>query len=271
MGFDAMGVGDDDLSLGKEFLLELAKKARFPLLASNLVDGDSGKPLWPTYQLKEVNGLRLGLFSLLASEHFGGPMDPRMKGLEIKPHREAAQAMVKELQPRTDLIILVSHLGYPKDMELAQAVSGIHVIVGSHTGMNLTHPPVVQNTVLLQTAPRGMYVGKFDLTFLNQGKSFTSLSAKRSLEGTLKNVALRLSARQVSEPEKSRLKNIKKDAERKLQQFQGQNEFDNRIVALSDEIKEDLVIARLIAAYKAEFPETPNSPAPPEKPAASRR
>ena len=63
--------------------------------------------------------------------------------------------MVKELQPKTDLIILLSHLSYPKDMELAQKVQGIHVIVGGHTGINLPYPPVIKNTIILQTASKG--------------------------------------------------------------------------------------------------------------------
>ena len=68
--------------------------------------------------------------------------------------------MVKELQPKTDLIILLSHLGYPKDMELAQTVSGIQLIIGSHTGINLPHPPLINNkTIILQTSPKGMYAG----------------------------------------------------------------------------------------------------------------
>ena len=53
MGYDAIGIGDDDLSLGKEFLLEISKKANFPFLSSNLVDEESGKLLFPPYVLKE--------------------------------------------------------------------------------------------------------------------------------------------------------------------------------------------------------------------------
>jgi 2',3'-cyclic-nucleotide 2'-phosphodiesterase (5'-nucleotidase family) len=64
--------------------------------------------------------------------------------------------MVKELQPKSDFIVLLSHLGYPKDLELAQAVSGIHLIVGAHTGMNLVYPPLIRDTILLQTATKGM-------------------------------------------------------------------------------------------------------------------
>ncbi len=79
--------------------------------------------LFQPYLLKEVNGLRVGIFSLLSPDFFD-PTDPRTKGLIIQPPPEVAQSMVKELRPRTDLIILLSHLGYPKDVELAQTSAG---------------------------------------------------------------------------------------------------------------------------------------------------
>ena len=148
MGYDAMGIGDDDLTLGKEFLLEISRKANFPFVCSNLLDEASGKNLFQTSLVKEINGLRIGLFSLLLPDFFTSPSDPRKKGLNFRSPLETAQAMVRELKPKTDLIILLSHLGYAKDIELAQRVQGIHVILGGHTGINLTYPPVIKNIII---------------------------------------------------------------------------------------------------------------------------
>ncbi len=80
--------------------------------------------------------------------------------------------MLRELGPQTDLIILLSHLGYPKDMELAQKISGIHIIIGSHTGVDLTNPPVIKNTVIVQNSSKGMYGRKFNLAFSNKEGHF---------------------------------------------------------------------------------------------------
>src|SRR5512139_1052087 len=112
MGYDAIGIGDDDLTLGKEFLLEISKKANFPFLSSNLLDEASGKVLFQSFLIKEINGLRIGIFSLLSPNFFMGSSDPRIKGLTIRSPIEVAQAMVKELKPKVDLIVLLSHLGY---------------------------------------------------------------------------------------------------------------------------------------------------------------
>jgi 2',3'-cyclic-nucleotide 2'-phosphodiesterase (5'-nucleotidase family) len=37
MGYHAIGIGDDDLSLGKEFLVDLSKKFNITFLSSNLI------------------------------------------------------------------------------------------------------------------------------------------------------------------------------------------------------------------------------------------
>ena len=210
MGYDAMGIGDDDLSLGKEFLLEISKKANFPFLSSNIIDEESGKLLFQSYLIKEINGLRIGIFSLLSPDVFLGPTDLRRKGLILRTPVETAQSMVKELQPKTDLIILLSHLGYPKDMELAQTVSGIHFIIGSHTGTNLIYPPLIKNTYILQTASKGMYVARLDLNFFNNTFSFYNSTEKRSLESRLNYIKYRLTAKEISETEKAQWRKLKR-------------------------------------------------------------
>ena len=263
MGYDAMAIGDDDLTLGKDFLSDLSKKANFPFLSSNVIDEASGKPLFHSTLVKEVNGFRIGMFSLLAPEAFLGPEDSRKKGLSIRSPVEVAQAMVKELQPKTDFIFLLSHLGYPKDLELAQAVSGIHLIFGGHTGMNLVYPPVVKNTILLQTASKGMYVGRLDLTILNDDLSFFfNVSTKRTLENTLRNVTAQLGNAKLAEAEKKQLQKSKEDIEKKLTQLQGKNEFTNRVLPITEQMKDHPEISKMIEEYrsKVQEPAKPVSP-----------
>jgi 5'-nucleotidase len=114
-------------------LLEISKRAKFPIISSNVFDEGSQKPLFQLSMIKEINGLRIGIFSLLSPDVFLGPADPRKKGLIIRSPVETAWDMVNELAPKTDLIILLSHLGYPKDVELAQNIPGsTHYRRGPH-------------------------------------------------------------------------------------------------------------------------------------------
>jgi hypothetical protein len=201
MGYDALAIGDDDLSLGKEFLSEMSRTANFPFLSTNVIDEATGKPLFQTHLIKEISGLKIGIFSLLAPDTFPNPYDPRRKGLMLRSPTETAQAIVKELQPKTDLIILLSHLGYPKDVELSQTVPGIHLIVGGHSGVNLPNPPILKTAMILQMAPKGLYGGRLDLAFHTNEPYFFNASEKRSLERSLNQFKERMAIADAAEVE----------------------------------------------------------------------
>ncbi|OGP89461.1 MAG: hypothetical protein A2157_13450 [Deltaproteobacteria bacterium RBG_16_47_11] len=265
MGYDALGVGDDDLTLGKGFLTEISKKAKFPFLSSNLMDGESGKLIFQSHIIKEFNGLRVGIFSLISPDSFSGPNDPRLKGLMIQNPVETAQRMVKELKSNTDLIILLSHLSYPKDVEMAQTVPGIQIIVGSHTGVSLSYPPIVKDTIILHTPLRGMYAGRFDITFYSRESGFYNVATKRSFENNLPNLKLRLNAKEISQAEKEQYQKIIGDIERSLKQLQGKNEFSNLIIPLHEQFKDHPEISRLIEDFRKTYPSEPDKSPPPKQ------
>jgi 2',3'-cyclic-nucleotide 2'-phosphodiesterase (5'-nucleotidase family) len=261
-GYDAIGIGDDDLTLGKEFLLEISKKANFPFLSSNLLNEASGKVLFQSFLIKEINGLRIGIFSLLSPDFFTGPSDPRKKGLTIRQPIEVAQAMVKELKPKADLIILLSHLGYVKDIEMAQTVQGINIIVGGHSGINLVYPPVMKDTMILQTASRGMFGARLDLFFYNNEPIFYNSATKISLENNLKNINQQLNSKETPEVEKDQWRKAKEDTERTLNQLRGKNEFTNNIIPLQDQMKEHPDIKKMLEAYREKTRATENPVSP---------
>ena len=261
-GVDAIGVGDDDLTLGKEFLLEISKKANFPFLSSNLFDEASGKNLFQLSLIKKINGLRIGIFSLLSPDLFTNSSDPRKKGLNIRPPIEVANAMVKELKPKTDLIILLSHLGYVKDIELAQSVQGINIIVGGHTGINLVYPLVIKDTIILQTASRGMFGARLDLLFYNNEPIIYNSATRISLQNNLNSINQRLNAKETPELEKAQWRKAKEETERTLHQLRNKNEFTNSVIPLPEQMREDPDIRNLVETYKTQYPATGPSSTP---------
>jgi 2',3'-cyclic-nucleotide 2'-phosphodiesterase (5'-nucleotidase family) len=265
MGYDAMGIGDDDLNLGKDFLLEISKRAKFPIISSNAFDEGSEKPLFQTSVVKEISGLRIGIFSLLSPDIFVGPSDPRKKGLIIRSPVETARDMVNELGPKTDLVIVLSHLGYPKDVELAQTIPGIHIVVGSHTGVNLTNPPVIKKTLIVQNSSKGLYGTRLDFTLLDNKTGSYNTSTKRSMERNLKSHQRQLAQGNVSEAKKDQWRRAKESVERALQQLEGENYFTYSMTPLSEGVKDHPEIKQMIEVYKTKFKEE-EKPDPPASP-----
>ncbi|NWG05030.1 MAG: hypothetical protein HXY44_19445 [Syntrophaceae bacterium] len=255
MGYHIIGIGDDDLSLGKNFLLELSKTSKLIFLSSNVMDEISGKTLFQRHVIKEVNGLRIGIFSLLSPDIFLGSADPRKKGLTFRNPLETAQEMIRELKPQTDLILLLSHLGYPKDVELAQKMEGIQIIIGGHTGVHLSNPPVIKNTVILQTSSKGMYGQQLNLTFSNREASFYNVKTKQTYERNLARLRQQLSSTQASEAEKNQWQRAIENIERTLQQFEQGNSFTLTSFPLGETVKDHPEIKKMVDDYKSKFPE----------------
>ena len=260
MGYHAIGIGDDDLSLGKKFLIDLSKVSQIPFLSSNVIDEDSGKTLFQRTVIKEVKGLKVGIFSLLSQDVFLGPSDPRKKGLIFRDPVETAQDMIRELGSQTDLIILLSHLGYQKDMELARIIPGIHIIIGSHTGVDLTNPPVSKNTVIVQNSPKGMYGRKLNLTLSNREAAFYNVKTKRAYERNLAKLRQQLSSTTASEAEKNQWKRAVENIEGALKQFEEKNPFTFTSFPLGETVKDHPEIKTMIAEYKSKFPEKSEPP-----------
>ena len=112
LGYDALGIGDDDLTLGKDFLADLSKNASFPFISSNLVDKETGEPLFNAHVIKEAGGLRIGIFSLVSPYFFSGESDPRTRGIAFREPLEETKSILGKIRPKTDLVVLLSHLGY---------------------------------------------------------------------------------------------------------------------------------------------------------------
>ena len=260
MGYHAIGIGDDDFNLGKKFLLELSKTSNVTFLSSNVIDEDSGKTLFQRHVMKEVNGLKIGIFSLLSPDAFLGLSDPRKKGLIIRDPVETAQEIMRELGPRTDLIILLSHQGYPKDVELAQKIPGIHIIIGGHSGVDLTNPPVIKNTVIVQNSSKGMYARKLNVTFSDKEATFYNVTTKHTYERNLAKFRQQLNSVQASEAEKNQWQRAVENIEKALEQLAQGNPFTFTSFPLGEGIKDHPVIKRMVDEYKSKFPEKNEPP-----------
>jgi 2',3'-cyclic-nucleotide 2'-phosphodiesterase (5'-nucleotidase family) len=66
-----------------------------------------------------------------------------------------------------DLIVVLSHLGFPQDVKLAEVVSGIDVIVSGHTHNRLAQPARAGGALIIQSGCHGSYIGRLDLSIMN--------------------------------------------------------------------------------------------------------
>ncbi len=154
LGADAVEVGETEFALGLEKFQELAKRAKFPFISANLFLKGEAKSFLPDSVILQRQGKKIGIFGL-----FG--MDLQLPPeLEARNPNEAAKRMVEKLRREgADMVIALSHQGYDADVQLANAVPGIDLIVGAHSQSLLQQPNQEGNTLIVQLSNQGQMLG----------------------------------------------------------------------------------------------------------------
>jgi 2',3'-cyclic-nucleotide 2'-phosphodiesterase (5'-nucleotidase family) len=154
-----------DFAYGPDRLRELAGQLRHPLLAINCYDAKTGERPFPAYAVIERGGLRVGVIGIAATiidktmpAHFS-------EGLRFSLGNEELPECIATLRERerADVVVVLSHLGFPQDVKLAGEVSGIDVLLSGHTHNRMESPLFVNGTPIIQSGCHGSFVGRLDI------------------------------------------------------------------------------------------------------------
>lgn len=164
-GVDFATIGNNEgVTFSKAMLNRMYQQASFKVVVANLIDADTGRnPDWAVpYWIDEMeNGLRIGYIGYTAAMIYFY----EQLGWEVSFSINELKQLVESLATKTDAVILLSHLGLPKDEMIAKEVSGIAAIIGAHTHHALPTGKKVNNTVIAQAGKHGTYLGKLTITF----------------------------------------------------------------------------------------------------------
>jgi 5'-nucleotidase len=180
IGYDAMTAGNHDFNYGKERLLELADMANFPILGANVYKANYENFL-PEYVIKEVGGVKVGIFGLATPETKFKSHPKNTEGLEFFDSVIIGKLMVAKLQDKADVIVALSHLGLDQSSTersdlIAEYVDGIDLIVDGHSHTVLEEGMMVGDTMIVQAGEYDKNVGRVDILVKN-GK-VSSMTAK---------------------------------------------------------------------------------------------
>jgi len=167
MGYDYGTLGNHDFDLGTDKLLKAMESLNFKMISSNYKsDIPEFKKSVLENEVIEREGIKIGLFGLGIS--FKGLVSEEShKGVKELNRYKTAKEQVKYLkeEKKVDFVILISHLGVDGDEKVAKSVEGIDLIVGGHSHTKLDKPLIVNETMILQAAANGIFLGKLDLNF----------------------------------------------------------------------------------------------------------
>ena len=275
MGVDFVGIGDQELRLGVEYLKDATAKAELPVYCANLVKND-GTPVFPGHAIKTIAGVKVGLFSVMTQQDGGKPILEDNPTYRLEDPFAAAEREVKALQAKgAQAIVAVTHLGLSEDMRLAKQVPGIHFVFGAHSSSMLSDPNKADATWVLQAGSRGKYLGRLDLELKGElPGAFATLTDTSNVEKIRERIkhyeseVETLRARLDVEKDVDRRTMIKDQVDFYTEQLaieskhlpsgiESASSIRNQLVPLSREIPDEPKVAKLVQATLDRIAEMP--------------
>ena len=164
VGFDAMTF-HWDTGFGPDNLKQIGKQLDYPILAINAYEKESGKLAFEPYKILSVGELSIGVIGI-ACNIIDKTMPPHFsEGLSFTLGREELPRYVAELKEKeVNLIIVLSHLGFPQDLKLMSEVEGVAICLSGHTHNRQEHIVTVGETAVIQSGSHGSFLGALELT-----------------------------------------------------------------------------------------------------------
>lgn len=116
-----------DFAYGPEQLLNLASQLNYPVLGINVYK-DNGELLSPPCLIKEIGSIKIGVIGLCSNIIDKTMPKEFSDGIKITNGEEELPSYIKEVKEHgADLVILLSHNGFPQDCELLSKTEGIDI------------------------------------------------------------------------------------------------------------------------------------------------
>lgn len=167
---DIVTLGNHETDYGVTHLLFIEKMAKFPIINANLHISTNGARLFKPYEIIEIGGMKILFIGILTEEVIA--QTKNMDGMigSLVNVEDAADEVGKICNAHNamdiDFTVLLTHIGYEKDIELARLLDpswGVDVIIGGHSH-TLPEKAIEENGVLIVQAGTGTdQIGRFDI------------------------------------------------------------------------------------------------------------
>jgi 5'-nucleotidase/UDP-sugar diphosphatase len=165
LDYDAGAVGNHEFDIGWDKLEKLAAVVEHPLLAADLLLADGAPAFRAEPLIIRKNGLRVGIIGVSCAGMTGVVTRERLGPVRLVEQEGLVRALARDIDAKTDVIILLTHSGVETDRELARALegSGIDVIVGGHSHTRIKTPEQEGGILIVQAGGNMTNLGRLDL------------------------------------------------------------------------------------------------------------
>ena len=166
---DVVALGNHEFDYGLPHLLFLEKMANFPIVNANLYINKYNKRLMRPYLILKKAGFDILFTGIITEKVMDSIKQDKLISsfvtLEEASH-EVGKICNAYKNDDIDLTILLTHIGFESDIELAKLLRpewGVDLIIGGHSHTILQKPEKVNNILIAQAGVGTDQIGRFDI------------------------------------------------------------------------------------------------------------
>lgn len=166
MGYDAFTIGNHEFDEGQENLHKLIEIAEFKVLSCNLYLKQNLFAPQP-FSVFLRNGVRIGVIGVLMQNLADVVSVTQVENVRLKSPAQTVQAIINDIDAKTDVIVVLTHQGIEPDLSLADSLVNADIIIGGHSHTRLTRPVVRNKILVVQAGSKTRYLGRLTVDVLN--------------------------------------------------------------------------------------------------------
>jgi 5'-nucleotidase / UDP-sugar diphosphatase len=166
---DVVALGNHEVDYGLPHLLFLEKVANFPIVNANLYIKSHNKRLMRPYHIIKKAGFDILFTGILTEKVLDSIKMDKLIGSFVtlqEASTEVGKICNTYKYNDIDLTILLTHIGFESDIELAKLLNpdwGVDMIIGGHSHTVLEKPEKVNNILIAQAGTGSDQIGRFDI------------------------------------------------------------------------------------------------------------
>lgn len=191
IGYDAINVGEYDLTMGIGFLKSWRKRLSLPFISANL-KGKEGKGVFDPFRIVTLGKYKIGILGVMKEGvHLSRVPDGAL--YHVTDPVESVKEQVKTLKKRgVNFIVLLTDMTSMECKKITHLKLPINVIIGSSRKNRLSLPRVSYQRLILHLDRYGKHIGKLSLYCLKKGGKHNPLESRIFGDITFRNAFIAL-------------------------------------------------------------------------------
>lgn len=159
--------GNWEVAYGAEGMLKLAKALDYPIIAANVYDQKTKALVFPPYIMMDLGGVRVAVIGYTDPDVPERQPPSYSMGLDYAGPEVIAPCVQAVRKKGADVVILATHVGLIKAVQLARDIEGLDIVLSGDTHERTLQPIEVGKAWVVEPGAFGSFLGRLDLTIQN--------------------------------------------------------------------------------------------------------